>query len=82
MASAIEQGNQAGFANYLSKPLDFDLLRACIAATLAGLGRPCAGRCRSGQAAAAWKAASRRAIQPALAASVAKLASKLLRISR
>jgi PAS domain S-box-containing protein len=35
MASAIEQGHQSGFANYLTKPLDFDLLRACIATTLA-----------------------------------------------
>jgi PAS domain S-box-containing protein len=36
MASAIERGRQAGFANYLTKPLDFELLRACITATLAG----------------------------------------------
>ncbi len=36
MSSAIERGRQAGFASYLTKPLDFELLRDCIATTLAG----------------------------------------------
>lgn len=36
MASAIEQGRRAGFESYLTKPLDFELMRACIASTLAG----------------------------------------------
>ena len=36
MASALEQGRQAGFASYLTKPLDFELLRDSIANTLAG----------------------------------------------
>ena len=36
MASALEQGRQAGFASYLTKPLDFELLRDRIASTLAG----------------------------------------------
>jgi hypothetical protein len=35
MASAIAQGRQAGFANYLTKPLDFDLMRSCRADALA-----------------------------------------------
>jgi CheY-like chemotaxis protein len=30
MPAAIEQGRAAGFQRYLTKPLDFELLRAAI----------------------------------------------------